>query len=178
MYGSVFYADNTTTKFYQDTNYAVLTGSNGVITGIGTTAVTVTQASGFRPFVDNTYNLGTSSQRWNTVYATVGTINTSDATEKQQVRSLTDAEHRVAQRIKALIRAFKWNSAVALKGDGARTHVGVMAQDVRAAFAAEGLDASKYGMFCSDEVELADGTVTSRLGLRYDQLLTFALAAL
>jgi hypothetical protein len=178
VYGSVFYADNTTTKFYQDTNYAVLTGSNGVITGIGTTAVTVTQASGFRPFVDNTYNLGTSSQRWNTVYATVGTINTSDATEKQQVRSLTDAEHRVAQRIKALIRAFKWNSAVALKGDGARTHVGVMAQDVRAAFAAEGLDASKYGMFCSDEVELADGTVTSRLGLRYDQLLTFALAAL
>jgi hypothetical protein len=178
VYGSVFYADNTTTKFYQDTDYAVLTGSNGVITAIGTTSITVTQATGFRPFLDNTYDLGTSGQRWGTVYAAVGTINTSDATEKQQIQELTDAERRVAQRVKSLVRTFKWNSAVDLKGDAARTHVGVMAQDVYAAFAAEGLDANKYGLFCSDDIELADGTVTSRLGLRYDQLLTFALAAL
>ena len=178
VYGSVFYADNTTTKFYQDTDYAVLTGSNGVITAIGTTAITVTQATGFRPNVDNTYNLGTSGQRWNTVYASVGTINTSDGNEKQQIQELTDVERRVAQRLKTLVRTFKWNSAVALKGDAARTHVGVIAQDVRAAFAAEGLDAHKYGMFCSDDIESADGTATTRLGVRYDQLLTFALAAL
>jgi len=178
VYGTTFYAGNTTTKFYQDTNFAVVTGSNGVITAIGTTAITVTQATGFRPNVDNTYNLGTSGQRWNTVYASVGTINTSDGNEKQQIQELTDVERRVAQRLKTLVRTFKWNSAVALKGDAARTHVGVIAQDVRAAFAAEGLDAHKYGMFCSDDIESADGTATTRLGVRYDQLLAFVLATL
>lgn len=178
MYASVFYADNTTTKFYQDNNYAVATGSNGVITGYGTTGVTVTQTTGLRPYADNTYNLGTGAQRWSTVYAATGTINTSDASEKQQIQELTEAERRAAQRVKALVRTFKWNSAVALKGDAARTHVGVMAQDVQAAFAAEGLDASKYGLFCSDAFESDDGTITTRLGVRYDQLLAFALAAL
>jgi hypothetical protein len=162
----------------EDSGFVTLLGTNGAVTGIGTTGITVTQATGFRPFLDNTYDLGTSGQRWGTVYAAVGTINTSDATEKQQIQELTDAERRVAQRVKSLVRTFKWNSAVDLKGDAARTHVGVMAQDVQAAFAAEGLDANKYGLFCSDDIPNADGTVTARLGLRYDQLLTFALAAL
>jgi len=165
-------------RYKEDSGFALVAGDNGVVTAIGTTGITVTQATGFRPFLDNTYNLGTSGQRWGTVYAAVGTINTSDATEKQQIQELTDAERRVAQRVKSLVRTFKWNSAVDLKGDAARTHVGVMAQDVYAAFAAEGLDANKYGLFCSDDIELADGTVTPRLGLRYDQLLTFAFAAL
>ena len=165
-------------KYKEDSGFALITGDNGVVTGIGSTGITVTQLTGFRPFIDNAYNLGTGVERWNTVYAAVGTINTSDATEKQQIETLTDAEKRVAQRIKSLVRTFKWNSAVELKGDAARTHVGVMAQDVQAAFAAEGLDANKYGLFCSDDIPNADGTVTARLGLRYDQLLTFALAAL
>jgi hypothetical protein len=165
-------------RYKEDSGFALVAGDNGVVTAIGTTGITVTQATGFRPFLDNTYDLGTSGQRWDTVYAAVGTINTSDATEKQQIQELTDAERRVAQRVKSLVRTFKWNSAVDLKGDAARTHVGVMAQDVYAAFAAEGLDANKYGLFCSDDIPNADGTVTARLGLRYDQLLTFALAAL
>jgi hypothetical protein len=164
--------------YRENSGFAVVSGDNGVVTGIGATGITVTQLTGFRPFIDNAYNLGTGVERWNTVYAAVGTINTSDATEKQQIQELTDAERRVAQRVKSLVRTFKWNSAVELKGDAARTHVGVMAQDVQAAFAAEGLDANKYGLFCSDDIPNADGTVTARLGLRYDQLLTFALAAL
>jgi hypothetical protein len=48
-----------------------------------------------------------------------------------------------------------------------------MAQDVQAAFAAEGLDADKYGMFCSDTVD----DVTT-LGVRYEELLAFVIAAL
>jgi hypothetical protein len=37
---------------------------------------------------NNTDNLGTSSFRWNTVYATNGTINTSDATLKRDIKPL------------------------------------------------------------------------------------------
>lgn len=162
----------------EDSGFLTLDGVNGVVTAFNGSPRTVTQNTGFRPHADNAYDLGTAPQRWKEVYAAVGTINTSDATEKQQVRTLQDAELRVAQRIKSLIRAFKWNSAVDAKGDDARIHIGVMAQDVRAAFEAEGLDAHKYGMFCSDDIPDADGTTRPRLGVRYDQLLAFVIAAM
>lgn len=127
-----------------------------------------------KPGADNTYSLGAASYRWSVVYAGTGTINTSDARDKQQVRDLSDVERTVAARCKGLIKAFKFNDAVDLKGDGARIHFGVMAQDVAAAFATEGLDASNYGLFCSDT--LPDGT--TRLGIRYEELLAFVITSL
>jgi hypothetical protein len=102
------------------------------------------------PRTDNTYDLGTAPLRWKEVFAVAPAINTSDATEKQQIRELSESERLVAIKLKTMIRAFKWNDAVALKGDGARWHFGVMAQDVQTVFAEQGLDASQYGAFCSD----------------------------
>ena len=96
------------------------------------------------------FNLGSASQRWATVFAATGSINTSDSNEKQDIAELTDAEQRVAVACKSLIRKFKFNDAVQAKGNDARIHVGIIAQDLQAAFAAEGLDASRYAMFCSD----------------------------
>jgi hypothetical protein len=122
---------------------------------------------------DNAMSLGTSGFRWTTVYATTGTINTSDANQKEQIADLSAAELAVAKRIKGLFKTFKFKDAVVAKGDGARIHVGVIAQDVQAAFAAEGLDANRYGLFCSDEV---DGVTV--LGVRYEELLAFVIAAL
>jgi hypothetical protein len=165
-------------QYKENAGYAFVNGTNGVITAFNGTGITVTQSTGFRPFADNAYTLGTSGQRWSEVYAANGTINTSDATEKQQVRELDDAERRTAQRIKGLIRAFKWNEAVELKGDGARIHFGVMAQDVEAAFAAEGLDATKYGLFCRDTWDTLDGNSQTRLGVRYEELLAFVIGSL
>jgi len=125
------------------------------------------------PGTDNVMSLGTSGFRWTTVYATTGTINTSDANEKEQIADLTAAELAVAKRIKGLFKTFKFKDAVVAKGNGARIHVGVIAQDVQAAFAAEGLDANRYGIFCSDDV---DGVTV--LGVRYEELLAFVIAAL
>jgi len=152
-------------------------------------------STGFFPYPDNSQKLGNPSYKWTTIYATNGTINTSDANTKQQIRTLSDAEKAVAQSIKGLIRAYKFNDSVAEKGDGARIHVGVIAQDVQAAFVAEGLDASKYSLFCSDTWYEVDGEArsedegfytkdtpnaiqVSRLGIRYDELLAFVLAVL
>lgn len=126
------------------------------------------------PFTDNTFNLGSASFRFGTVYAATGTINTSDGNQKQQIQTLLDKEVAVAKRLKSLIRTFKFNDAVATKGDTARIHVGIVAQEVKAAFHVEGLDAEQYGMFCSDTLE--DGS--KRLGVRYDELLAFIIAAL
>jgi hypothetical protein len=56
----------------------------------------------------------------------------------------------VAKRLSSLIKTFKWNSSVEEKGDSARTHAGIIAQDVEQAFDDEGLNASNYGLWCSD----------------------------
>jgi len=99
---------------------------------------------------DNDQNLGQSSVRYNTIFATNASINTSDRNEKQDIEELTDAEKRVAIVVKGLMRKYRWKDAVASKGDNARIHFGVIAQDLQDAFTAESLDASKYAMFCSD----------------------------
>lgn len=180
-YAGTTYA-TTNAYFGESSSYAVVGGVNGVVFAYGSsypgTAVAVAASNSLRPYADNAISSGIGAQRWTEVYAVNGTINTSDGTEKQQVRELSESERLVAQRIKKLIRAFKWNDAVAAKGDGARIHVGVIAQDVQAAFAAEGLDASQYGLFCSDTWTTLDGTSQTRLGVRYDELLAFVIAAL
>ena len=98
---------------------------------------------------DNAVDLGFSTVRWDDVYATNGTIQTSDANEKQQIAALTDAEITAAKAISQLFKTFKWNDSVAEKGDAARTHTGVIAQDVEAAMTAAGLDAGDYAFFIS-----------------------------
>ena len=133
----------------------------------------VNGSSAFAPSNDGAMTCGAATFRWSTVYATTGTINTSDANQKEQIADLTEAEMAVARRIKGLFKTFKFKDAVAAKGIAARKHVGVLAQDVQAAFAAEGLDAEGYGIFCSDEV---DGVTV--LGVRYEELLAFVIAAL
>ena len=46
---------------------------------------------------------------------------------------------------------FRFNDAVEKEGDGARWHFGVIAQRVKAAFEAEGLDPFAFGILCYDE---------------------------
>ena len=55
-----------------------------------------------------------------------------------------------AKRISAGFKTFKWNDAVEAKGDNARTHTGVIAQEVQAALEAEGLDAGNYAFWMSN----------------------------
>lgn len=143
------------------------------------------------PGADNAQTIGKASRRWSVVYAGTGTINTSDEREKQQITALDDAERRVAVAIKGLVKKYKFNDAVATKGPDARIHVGVIAQEVVTAFAAEGLDATRYALLCFDTWEAEpeeldeEGNVITpgreageRYGIRYEELLTFMIAAL
>lgn len=98
---------------------------------------------------DNAVDLGFSTVRFDDIYATNGTIQTSDRNEKQDIAELDEAEKRVAVACKGLIRKYRWKDAVAEKGDDARIHFGIIAQDLQDAFAAEGLDAGRYAMFIS-----------------------------
>jgi uncharacterized membrane protein len=128
---------------------------------------------------DNELDVGNASVRWDDIYATNGTIQTSDANEKQDIEALSEAEQRVAVAAKGLLRKFRWKSAVEEKGDEARVHFGIIAQDLQAAFEAEGLDAGDYAMFIhSTWTDEETGEERSRMGVRYSELLAFIIAAI
>ena len=140
-------------------NSVVLYGDGIFMTSYGAGIMAMTQQGTYHgvvpcttvgQFKDNSVDLGTTSARWDDVYATNGTIQTSDRNEKQNIEELSDAERRAAIAAKGLLRKFKWKDAVVKKGDNARTHFGIIAQDLEAAFTAEGLDAGDYAMFISN----------------------------
>ena len=152
---------------------------------------------------DNVIDLGDSGARFDDIHATNGTIQTSDQNEKQDIASLTTAEITAAKAISKLFKTFKWKDKVVAKGDAARTHTGVIAQEVQTAMSDAGLDASKYAFWCSDTWWEDDETYTdddgaeqtrtntydtadeapegatqrTRLGVRYPELLAFIGAA-
>ena len=128
--------------------------------------------------VDNTLDVGHNAVRFDDIYATNTTISTSDRNEKQDIEALTDAEKKVAVAVKGLLRKYKWKSSVAKKGNEARTHFGIIAQDLQDAFTAEGLDASDYAMFISTTWTNDDGNEQTRLGVRYSELLAFIISAI
>jgi hypothetical protein len=147
---AVFRKDNTTVGSIGTISddlviYSATAGHNGLRFGTGQLLPTNNAGT----IVDNAVDLGDISFRFDDIYATNGTIQTSDRNEKQDIEALSDAEQRVAVAAKGLLRKFRWIDSVEEKGDDARIHFGIIAQDLQDAFTAEGLDAGRYAMFIS-----------------------------
>jgi hypothetical protein len=130
----------------KDGDIAIGTGDTGLRFVDGIDAITPQNIS-TNAGRDNAIDLGSAGSRFDDIYATNGTIQTSDRNEKQQIAELTAAEMDAAKAISKLFKTFKWNDAVAEKGDAARTHAGVIAQEVEAAMTAAGLNAGDYAFF-------------------------------
>jgi len=94
-------------------------------------------------------DLGDPAKRFEDAYVRDGVTTGSDGRDKQDIAELDEAEYRVAVACKSLLRKWRWKSSVEEKGDDARIHFGIIAQDLKAAFEAEGLDAGRYAMFIS-----------------------------
>ena len=156
---------------------------------------------------DDAVDLGFGSGRFDDLFATNGTIQTSDQNEKQDIANFTTKELNVAKKLSALFKTFRWKSKVVEKGDSARTHSGIIAQEVQSAFNEEGLDASKYGLYTSDtwweetekfidgegdnavektrrivyrteEEATSNATKKTRLGVRYPELFSFIFSSI
>lgn len=123
------------------------TGDTGLLFAANVDAIIPTNQGSTR---DNVIDLGNSGNRFDDIYATNGTIQTSDRNEKQQIAPLTSAEITAAKAISQLFKTYKWNSSVESKGDNARTHTGVVAQEVEQAMTDAGLTASNYAFWCSE----------------------------
>lgn len=171
--------------------FATLYNNNGI-------AHVTSYEYNFRPHSsmgDNEISCGSPSYRWTQVFAATPTISTSDGNLKELAGEVTDAEKRVARKIKSLITKFRYKDAIAKKGNDARIHFGVVAQDVKEAFESEGLNPYQYGLFCSDTWYEKDGkacdendrpytkddegvTEVTRLSLRNEELHYFILKSL
>ena len=158
--------------------YGFLAGNSYSSRILGGNNDIVVDAPNFFPLTDNATTCGRASERWSVVYAATGTINTSDEREKQDIADLSEAEKRVAVALKGMLKKFRFKDAVAAKGDDARIHVGIIAQDVIAAFDAEGLNANRYALLCHDQWEDENGSQRDRYGVRYEELLSFIIGAL
>lgn len=103
----------------------------------------------FGPNGDNSVSCGTASKRVSVYYGASGSINTSDGREKTDVTPVDDTLLDAWGEVNHV--TFKWIESVAAKGDEARTHFGVIAQQIRDAFEAKGIDGTKYGLLCYDK---------------------------
>ena len=159
-----------------------------LVVGTTTTAGTVskkfefTSGGNFIPSDDNSQDLGSSSNRFDDVFATNGSIQTSDERQKQDFETITEAEKRVATVLKGKLKKYRFKDAVTSKGEKARIHFGIVAQEIKAAFEAESLDPATYGMFCYDEMFTTDEDgnktkVSDSYGVRYSELFAFILAS-
>ena len=147
--------------------------------------------------VNDLIDLGTSTYRFDDIYATNGTINTSDENEKQEIAKLSPELMKVAARISKEFVGFKWNDAVDEKGKQARIHFGTIAQRVEDAFYAEGLNPWDYGVLTmgswmesvdsegvvarydteDEDVAIPEGAeLRVLLGVRYTELQSFIAA--
>lgn len=128
---------------------------------------------------DGNVNVGNAANRFNTVFAATGTINTSDERLKSQMSELSSAERLAAIDIKQSIKKFKFIDAVDKKGASARVHFGVGAQTVKSIMESHGLNPGSYGFFCYDEWDGSqDHDAGNRYGIRYDELAMFILASI
>jgi hypothetical protein len=116
----------------------------------GARRVLVSSTGVVTPGGDNTQNFGSGSLRWATIFAGTGTINTSDERYKvlREGGDLSDAEYRAWSNIRAIV--YQEKESLQRKGATARLHIGYSWQAIQAAFEAEGLDPSRYGLWCED----------------------------
>ncbi|PXL35951.1 hypothetical protein DMS60_20015 [Klebsiella variicola] len=105
------------------------------------------------PRTDNAYSLGIAGYRVSVVYAGSGTINTSDARLKTEVRDFNSNEIKAAQLLAKEIGFYKWNDSVVEKGEDAREHCGMTVQKAMEIMESCNLDPFNYGFICYDKWE-------------------------
>lgn len=135
------------TNGFATTNERMRITASGNV-GIGTTspADKLSVAGIMAPSADNTYTIGSSSNRWSAVYATNGTIQTSDARLKKNI-SLLKYGIKELQQLQAV--AYNW-----LLQPEQKSKIGLIAQQVQQVI---------------PEVVVGDAT-KDKLGMNYAEL--------
>jgi hypothetical protein len=97
-------------------------GTSRLILGSNGQDVLLVYGTSVMPWNDNLSTLGTSSNRWTTVYAVNGTINTSDARLKTDIANL---QYGLESILKLRPVTFRWKNE-----ESSSPHLGLLAQEV------------------------------------------------
>lgn len=112
------------------------------------------------PMADNQYNLGWGSGRAMNIYAVNGTINTSDARLKNDVRMMADPETEAAKEIAKEIGFWTWKEQSDM--NDIREHCGLTVQRAMEIMKNHGLEPFDYAFICYDKWD--EHTVVSGYG--------------
>ena len=177
--GIVFNRGNDNTKGWALKSYG--TGTSPTFALVDTfTAATPDRkyewsSAAYYPTATNTISLGSSTSKWTVVYATTGTINTSDARMKTSVEQFTQNELKASKLLADEIGLYQFLDSISTKGDQARRHVGMTVQRAIEIMTQCGLEPFDYGFICYDEWVDDSGETQSQYAFRYDQLNMFIL---
>ena len=142
-------------------------GTRVYITG-GSPYFIPTNSSG--SYSDGTTHIGGSAARWKNIYATNGTIQTSDANEKCSIKDIDEIYEQFFMKLRGV--TYMWNKKS--EDDTQihdRVHCGLIAQEVNEAAESVGLSSLTAAVICRDDLDepTYDGR-TERWGLAYSEL--------
>ena len=110
------------------------------------------------PFTNNLFDLGGNGYRWKDIYATNGTISTSDETQKENIIT-SDLGLDFINELNPISYTFI---------NGSRTHYGLGAQSVE----------TTLESFEKDSMDFAGLVTGSSYGLRYDEFISPMIKAI
>ena len=90
------------------------------------------------PKTNDMYDIGASDKKWDDIYATNGTIQTSDLRNKKEVNYDISVYNGLFDKLKPA--SYKFN-------DGSRTHLGFIAQDLRDSLVEQGINTQDFAGF-------------------------------
>lgn len=132
--------------------------TTGMVTAASLTLTGTATTRGVRPNTTATFNLGEAAQAWNNIYTQNAVTVVSDRDHKPVQESIPEKILEIWGGIG--IKRYKYDWAIAEKGEeGARWHVGYVAQDIVEAFAAAGEDATEWALVAYVEWEAQDAVV-------------------
>jgi hypothetical protein len=137
----------------------------------------ITSSGNTQPGADNSYTLGASGVRWSAVWAANGTIQTSDAREKNNItnsslglnfinslRPVSYSWNVGSNVVTSVTNENGDNTTIITPQTGTRTHWGLIAQEVKIAVDAAGVDFGGWVLSDKDDPD-------SQQALRYDQFI-------
>ena len=149
--------DNAAVELFHDSTRKFATASHGcIIYGHP------------QPDADDDHDVGSASKRWDNIHATNGTIQTSDANEKN---TIVNTDLGLSFINKLTPKSYKFNGKT-------RTHYGLIAQDVETVLSDISKPTSGFaGYIKSDISEKQDGSAY-RHGLRYNEFIAPLIKAI
>jgi hypothetical protein len=157
-----FRYDNNVTAGIAITNSGNILSINGLGSGLGfhkSASTNIVYPFKNNTTSDNVIDLGSSGVRFDDVYATNGTIQTSDQNEKN---TITDSDLGIDFIKRLSPKSYIFNGKT-------RTHYGLIAQDVETVLTDIGKTGTDFAGFIKSDISEAEDGSEYRYGLRYTE---------